>query len=74
MNIVILLLLVYVLVGCAMFLASRRFSFGGFEILFWPLLFAIAVATVTVMIAANILIAFLSPLCEAASLFSRRRQ
>ena len=74
MNIVILLLLVYVLVGCVMFLASRRFSFGGFEILFWPLLFAIAAAAVTVMIAANILIAIFSPLCEVASLFSRRRQ
>lgn len=74
MNTMILLLLVYVLVGCAMFLVSRRFSFGGFEILFWPLLFAIAVAAITVMIAAHILVAFLSSLGEVASLFSRRRQ
>lgn len=74
MNIMILLFLVYVLVGCVMFLASRRFSFGGVEILFWPLLFAIAVVAVTVMIAVNILIVLLSPLCKVASLFSRRRQ
>lgn len=74
MSNVIFLLAVYALVGLVMLFVMRRYNLGWFEILFWPLLLAVAVATITVMIAANILIALLSPLCEIAVLFSKRRQ
>ena len=67
-------LVVYALVGLVMFFVMRRYNLGWFEVLFWPLLLAIAVATVAIMLAAKVLVAFLSVFCEVAFLFSGRRQ